>query len=349
MKNQFLTVLLLLFFQCIFAQKTIYYPEIHGDMNFSAEITKIEVNEVETIIHFFVRQGEAFLIPVVTHIVEESNAEVKLHISKAVGVNMNEHIVVTNPEGMVFKLYFPPLSDDVKQISYIENLNWSNGWYIKNIAISSDDVSVIKGGVSRGVKTMSPSITTSKIQRKKVNLEALPKEFYGHWHDKYGTLIAIATPEFLLYNFKIYRYRKIIKKGKTLTLKTSGGDFDVLKHAKVSLTIRYDKIVNLKRDFREIGMPEDLKGVWKHHVRAKTIKVSDTYFYKDDTIAPHIDKIENNRIIDIGSSKSGDVLWFLVDNGSSYNALKVEKRESEYVLSITGFPNAVYYKNKNKI
>ncbi|WP_141675568.1 hypothetical protein [Formosa haliotis] len=328
MKKRYLIVILLLCTFQVWAQKVIYNP-VHEGMNFSAELTKIELTEEETILHFFMKRGVSFIIPSITHIQDDSNQGDKMFIKKAVGLNIGESVLVDNPEGMIYKLYFPPLNKTITTIDYKEHDSGEANWYIKNINISNT--------------TVAP-----KLEKQPIALADLPKSFFGSWHDKYGTLIALATPEFLLYEFKMYRYRDIYKTGDgTFLLHTSGGNIDILKHTQDSLTLRYDKMVILNRDQRNITMPEEVKGNWKHFMGVKKIRITDTYFYNDDTGIPNINEIENNRIITIGSSKSGDVFWFLLDNGKHFNAFKAEKNGSNYVLTPTGFPGAIYRKVKN--
>ncbi|WP_299780640.1 hypothetical protein [uncultured Formosa sp.] len=352
MKNALFILALLLFFQNSVAQKVIYSP-VHDGISFPATLTKIELTDSETILYFKMQAGTAFIIPDNTHIIDALNQGQKLFVTKAVGLNITDNNFVNNSTGMLYKLYFPPVSHEVTHINYGERGFGESNWAIKNIDISNSDNYIFKTYAASPNTdeqiigypiTMENFIDIKISEHQEIGLSDLPKSVFGNWHDKYDTLITCITPEFILFNFKIYRYQKLYKTGEnTFLIVTSGGDFEVLGQTSDVLTLKHKKILNLKRDDRKLKVPEDLKGNWLHYAGVKKIKITDTYFYNDDTGIPNVNEVENNKIISIGSSSEGE-LWFLLNNGENYNAFQAKKIGQNYVITPAGFPNAIYRK-----
>ena len=131
---------LLIFLFCVFPKGTIAQKVIHNPdciyKNFTADVTKVEIKETETILHFHIKetQGMRFSIPSYTYIEDSSKNGERLYILRGEGVNISQYNTIQDSKGMRYKLYFPPLGRGVTSINYGE-ANYAGHWFIYKLNI----------------------------------------------------------------------------------------------------------------------------------------------------------------------------------------------------------------------
>ena len=128
---------ILLVFLCMqfgFSQKIIEKPE-YGSSTLPGEITKVEILENETILHFHLssRPSSGFSVPKGSCIVTNESDE-KLFVTKADGVNLNKGSRIPESGVIDYKLYFPAVSKSAGTMDFMES-NKGGSWYVYDIVI----------------------------------------------------------------------------------------------------------------------------------------------------------------------------------------------------------------------
>ncbi|MDO5968395.1 hypothetical protein Q4Q35_01110 [Flavivirga aquimarina] len=384
MKKRFLLLSIMFLCKSIVAQKVINNPN-YISKNFSANVTKVEVTGTETILHFNMKGpiGSKFLIAKLTYIENAAVNGKRLYITKSEGVNISQWNTMSDSDEVRYKLYFPPLEKDVKKINYGE-ANPKGHWFIYKLDISKNGERFLNpfnkaslNGWKVSVGYPSPeAANAAKIEalnEYKINAtslnnpsfgnpsssyietgenmvlpEELPKEFFGNWYDKYGTLMLITTPDYIVSNSRIEYYRSIQRNGENkFVIRSTRGGFEVLNLDSKTITIRTDKLSTLKRKPIDNTVPLSIKGDWLHWGKIKKIKVTDNYFYNDDKGVLGVNDIVKSRIDHVAKSDYGNIIWFVLYNEGNYNLYKASKIDGEFVLRPRGFVNARYKKVKN--
>ncbi|MEP1488632.1 MAG: hypothetical protein ABJK28_09415 [Algibacter sp.] len=389
MRNQFLILCFVIFFVNIQAQKIIHNPD-HISSNISGELTKVELTDTETILHFHIKSplGSWISIPKKTYIEDASGKGGKLYITKTDGISLTGKNYMKDSDEIRYKLYFPVLGNDVKKINYGES-NPGGNWFIYKLDLSkdgkrflntlnkanlnawkvaigrnsADTVFINENGTAKEYKIGRPlSFSTSinnPLSYATINSfigagentllpEEFPKEFFGNWYDKYGTLILITTPDYIVSDSRIQFYQDIQKNGENkFVIKSTRGGFQVLNLDKETITIRTDKLRTLKKKEIKNTVPKSIKGNWLHLGGIKKINVTDTYFYNDDGGVLGVNDIIKSRIDHVVESDSGNVIWFVLYHEGNYNLYIARKTDGEYVLGPRGFAGAKYKKVKN--
>lgn len=197
MKKHFLlTLLLICIFISVHAQKIIENPE-YGLSSLPGSITKIELLEDSTVLHFKIKHtpGNWISIPKGSCIINIENND-KLFVTKAEGIPLEERYTMPKSGEVTYALYFPKLDTSVKKIDFTED-NEGGSWFVYDILIHIEK-------------------ETSK----------LPEHLVANWFKTDGS----NTWNYGLYrsnaiaNKAIWNYTSIKKKGKkyTITLENNG-------------------------------------------------------------------------------------------------------------------------------
>ncbi|MEP5913794.1 MAG: hypothetical protein ABJ277_10005, partial [Flavobacteriaceae bacterium] len=272
------------------AQKTVFYPS-YVNKNFSADITKVELRSTETVIHFKMRGpvGGWLLIPKKTYIENAYGNGNRMYITRSEGITLAKRHTISNGDEIRYKLYFPPLEKGTKLINYGE-ANPGGNWFVYKLDISKngkpDHLKILEKQVPHVsvIGYQGQNFIRENLEESTLTPKDLPKIFFGNWFDKFGTLLLITTPEYIVSNHRIQYYQSIKKMGdnKYLIL-TSGGIVEVLSVEGSQMIIRDNRIKTLhKKESSTAGIPEILKGDWLHWRKIKTIEVTENYIYNDD-------------------------------------------------------------------
>lgn len=360
MKKTILIFSVLLFSKCLIAQKIINNPDSSGK-NFSSIVTKVELTDAATILHFHMPGpiGLKFAIPKMTYIEDSAEKGKRLYLENWEGFDIKEWIVISNPDGFRYKLFFPPLGKDVKKINYGESnpegnwfiykldltkdgtdfLNYKRGWKEKvgrPIGVVLDSIHGINGKSEQffKVKPVNPWFYITKDENTLLPKD-MPDTFFGNWYDKYGTLILIATPDYMVSDFQIHFYQNINKVGDSkFRVSSMSKSFEILNLEDDNMTIRRDKIITLTKKPKSKKVPNFLKGDWLHWKNENQIKITDDYFYGYDGLKSTIDYV----------AESDGVFWFIVYNKGEYSLYSAIKKDKKYILQPKGFVNDKYLK-----
>lgn len=372
MRNLFLILCLAILSVTVQGQRIINNPD-YINTNINGSVTKVELTDTETILHFHIKgpKGGWFSIPNQTYIESSVNGE-RLFVVKADGIALRQKHYMTDSDEVRYKLYFPPLEKDVETINYGES-NKGGNWFIYKLNVTRDGKrflnSVNSGNLNKwNVVVGYPSQEVADAIRNnslassiRYNLgtnyaniggesllpKDLPEDFFGSWYDKYGTLILITTPDYMVSDYRVQYYQDIKKIGDTkFFIKSANKGFEILSLDKETMTIRTDRLSTLKRKPSSKQVPRFLKGDWLHWQNKKEIKVTDDYFYNDDhgDLGVHEVKYRMDQVVE---SESGIVIWFVLYNEGNYYLYSARKTDGEYVLQPRGLANARYKKVKN--
>lgn len=353
MRCLFLISYFLLFFSNVNAQKVINNPDCIAN-NISGTVTKVELSDKETIIHMHIRAsiGNWIYIPKKTYIEDSEGKGNKVYITKAEGISLNKKVFYESSDEKRFKLYFPPLPKDYQRINYGES-NKGGNWFIYKLDLRKDGKGFIKN--STHVKYTIKYDKDKKVVIPGFNLynntilpKDLPKDLFGNWYDKHGTLILITTPDYLVLNNRIKYYNNIQKIGeKKYKIITSSDTFEILDLNNKELTIRTNRIITLNKKSSSKKTPKSLKGKWLHWEKIKEITITDDYFYNNDKGASGQFEVIKSKIDHVAESNDGSLIWFVLYNHGNYNIYFAKKTDHEYILQPRGFNNAKYQKVKN--
>ncbi|MBP0903206.1 hypothetical protein ACFSKN_14635 [Mariniflexile gromovii] len=368
MGKLFLILWISMFSATIQAQKIINNPD-YINTNINGSVTKVELTDSETILHFHikVRMGSWFSVPNQTYI-ESSVDGKRLFVVKADGTTLHRKHHMTDSDEVRFKLYFPPLPKDVETINYGES-NKDGNWFIYKLDVTKDGKRFLNTSNTNNLNPWKISIGSSNpaasskdrvvemLDYKRANYVSiggesilakdLPSNFFGSWYDKYDTLILIATPDYIVSDYRVQYYQDIKKIGENkFFIKSANRGFEILSLDKETMTIRTERLSTLKRKPSSNQVPKFLKGNWLHWDNKKEIKVTDDYFYNNDHGDLGVYEVKY-RIDQVVESESGNVIWFVLYNQGDYYLYSARKSEGEYVLQPRGFANARYKKVKN--
>lgn len=368
MKKPFLVLCILLLSKCIFSQKVIHNPD-YISSNISGKITKVEFTKSETILHFHIKKavGGWIFIPKKTYIENALANEQRKYVIRTEGIELNKKHTLSKSDELRYKLYFPPLGEGVKKVNYGES-NPGGNWFIYKLDVTKDGKNflptinagklnsyTIKEGFPLTSHTNRNQISTAFKTGNYINIGSesilpkdLPKAFFGNWYDKYGTLILITTPDYIVSDYSVLYYQDIQKNGDNkFIIKSTRGIFEVLNLENSTMTIRTDRLSTLKRKPSTRKIPEFIKGDWLHWAKVKKINITDDYFYNDDGGVMGVYDIIKSRVDHVAVSETGNMIWFVLYHEGNYNMYIARKTNGEYILAPRGFVNAKYKKVKN--
>ncbi|GAA3648871.1 hypothetical protein [Flavivirga jejuensis] len=359
MKKRLLILFIIIFSINTYGQKVIHKPDCIYS-NISGEIEKVELTEKETILHFHVRKprGGWIYIPSATYIESSLTNEGRLYVIKGEGVGVAEKYYLSRTAEIRYKLYFPALRKDVKEINYDESNSRGNK-FIYKLDVSKNGYS-FRSSKWRNMREHLDSKNKSSINNRDKQLgevktgksdgdvfpEDLPKAFFGNWYDKYGTLILITTPEYIVSDFRIRYYRSIQKIGNNkFKIETTANSFEILSLDNENMIIRTDKLSSLKKKPSN-NRSEFIKGNWVHKNRISKLTVTDDFFYFYDKTSENTLGSKKKRIDHVAESKSDDVIWYILYNQGEFSIYIANKINGEYVLSPRGQMETKYKKIK---
>jgi hypothetical protein len=330
------------------AQKIVENPSyLSGNIN--GKITKIELTDKETIFHFAVRRtGGWFSIPKETYIEDSSTGE-RLYVVKAEGIKLNEKNQMSPAIEKKFKLFFPPLEKDVKHINYGE-ANKGGNWFIYKLDVTEsrdeevveeirvqeyfnllnqrDKPRVVVGTPAKvnfaanfnitGVETLQP--------------EDLPKAFFGNWYDKYGTLMLIATPEYMILANSVSYYYNIHKdaNGNYIIQDNAGSTMHILKLDDNTMSMRDNRLHLYHKQPTETKISKTFKGTWKNG--NDTVVISDGEMSFEGSKGHYLFGSKKIKIVHSASSKNGDMHWFIVYSDGRHYIYTAEKINGTFEL-----------------
>jgi thiol-disulfide isomerase/thioredoxin len=171
-----------------YAQKSIEYPE-YGLSNYPGEITKIEMQDTTTIMHFKLKTlpwGYFHLFK--ESFIQDLSGDTKLFVTKVEGATFKRNFFPASGEA-TYQLYFPPLDKTVKTIEF--GVEKERGWYVHDIVLQEDE-----------------------------NALLLPKELRGNWllADGSNRWDYGFNSKYAIINSAIWNYTSIEAKGKKYTI-----------------------------------------------------------------------------------------------------------------------------------
>ncbi|MEL1254981.1 thioredoxin-like domain-containing protein [Flavobacterium sp. DGU38] len=138
-------ILLALFFvsYIVFSQKTIENPQ-YGLSNLPGKLTKIELTDSATIIHFYIKYqpGKWISVPKNTYIQDVNGAE-KYTVVQTEGIALGEKYTIPESGEVNYKIIFPKLKSGVNKVDFGEGDNNSNTWAVYDIVINNQESSVL--------------------------------------------------------------------------------------------------------------------------------------------------------------------------------------------------------------
>ncbi|TNJ42574.1 TlpA family protein disulfide reductase [Tamlana fucoidanivorans] len=191
MKNNVVALVMAFLSTCLFAQqKSIDNPEC-GLNGIPGTITKIELNDSNTVLHFHikVKPGIWISVPKKSFIQDVNNGE-KLFVTKAEGIEIGVKHTMDESGEVTYALYFPKLDESVKQIDFGE-ANEGGNWFVYNIILQEDE-----------------------------NANSLPKELIGNWFlaDGSNRWDFAFQRENALVDAAVWNYKSVTQKGKKYTI-----------------------------------------------------------------------------------------------------------------------------------
>ncbi|MFA9193910.1 TlpA disulfide reductase family protein [Flavobacterium sp. FBOR7N2.3] len=138
MKKTLMLFVMLLLSTVMFSQKTIDKPD-YGLSNLPGKLTKIELTDSETIIHFYIKYspGQWIFIPKESFIQDVNDGE-KIFVTKTEGIPIAERYIMPESGEVSYKLYFPKLDNTVNKVDFGE-ANEGGDWSIYDIVINEKD------------------------------------------------------------------------------------------------------------------------------------------------------------------------------------------------------------------
>ena len=138
MKKNFILLVVLLVSSVIFSQKIIDKPD-YGFSNLPGKLTKIELTDSATIIHFYVKYpaGQWIFIPKESYIQDVNGGE-KYFVTKTEGIPLGERYTMTESGEVSYQLYFPKLNSAVNKVDFGE-ANEGGSWTIYDIVINEQE------------------------------------------------------------------------------------------------------------------------------------------------------------------------------------------------------------------
>lgn len=157
MKKIFIILVTLLVSCGVFSQKIIDKPD-YGLSNVPGSLTKIELTDSATIIHFSIKYypGQWIFIPKESYIQDVNGGE-KIFVTKTEGIPLGERYIIPASGEVSYQLYFPKLNSAINKVDFGE-ANEGGNWSIYDIVIN---------------------------EQKAVSL--MPKELQGNWFQADGS------------------------------------------------------------------------------------------------------------------------------------------------------------------
>jgi len=360
MKGQFLILCVILFSKSILAQKVINNPDSNGT-NFSARVTKVILSDTEIVMYFDMKEplGSRFLIPEETYIENALDGE-RVYVKKGEGVKIGSWKTILNSNGYRYKLFFPPLSKDIRKINYGES-NEGGSWFIFKLDVTKDGTQFledhtaneINGFVSRPDLSKNEKLDGKTVENDTVVtniIKEIPKGFFGNWYDKYGTLILVATPDYMATKLGVIYYKNIVKTSNTkFIIKSTGVLIEVLDLSTNTIVIKRERFRTLQKGNTNTNskIPEFAKGDWLHNEGIKKINITNDFFYKYNDALSGASKKEKILIDTIVSSEFGHVFWFLLSDEKRYHLYMLKKIKGKYVIEDIRNSGGIYKKIEN--
>jgi len=350
MKKQFIIIFYLLFCQIILAQKVIHNPN-YINSNISGRITKIELTNKETILHFHIKQakGAWVFIPKETYIEDSSHNGKRLYVTKSEGIEISKKHIMSTSDQIIYKLYFPALDNKTEHINFGES-NPKGNWFIYKLNITKNGIQFLNTTLNSNIYyRIKENSLVSKLaentKHKTMLINDLPKSFFGNWYDKYDTLILTTNMEYIVIENRIHYYKNIQKIGENkFKIWHSTGFFEILSLDNQNMVIRNNRLINLKHKPISNKVPKFIKGNWFNKNNKITITDDTFYFYGE--VPENILGDKKYHIDQIAESNAGENHWFVLYNNGQYNLYVVRKIENEYILSARGQREFQYKKNK---
>ncbi len=186
MKTKIFTALLLFLSLVSYSQTVIEKPKIGFSTSLSVNITKVEIADTATTLHFHTTgtPGDWIFIPKETYI-QAVNATEKLYIKSADGIPMGQQYIFSSTGEVNYKLVFPKMDASAKHIDYGE-ANDEGSWFIYDIQIKP-------------------------LQ----NFSKLPIELIGSWFNKETSNWEVSFLDTLaIYKSQVWSYKEVkLKKG----------------------------------------------------------------------------------------------------------------------------------------
>ncbi|MFB9051590.1 TlpA family protein disulfide reductase [Formosa undariae] len=137
MTTKITVLLLLVAIQFGFSQKIIENPQ-YGFNSLPGKITKIEVLEDATVLHFHIEYKPKYWIniPSATYI-KGMNSDEKLFLTKADGIPIDEHYNMPKSGEVNYKLYFPNAKTEIGKIDFFGG-HEKGSWYVHDLVIDED-------------------------------------------------------------------------------------------------------------------------------------------------------------------------------------------------------------------
>lgn len=126
----------------IFSQKIIDNPD-YGMSSLPGNLTKIELTDSATIIHFYIKYqpGQWIFIPKESYIQDVNGGE-KLFVTKTIGIPLGERYTMPESGEVSYQLYFPKLNSAVNKVDFGE-ANEGGSWFVYDIVIKNTETSVL--------------------------------------------------------------------------------------------------------------------------------------------------------------------------------------------------------------
>lgn len=135
MKKLFFSLVVLLFTITTFSQKSIDKPD-YGLSNLPGSLTKIELTESATIIHFYIKYptGQWISVPKESFIQDVNGGE-KYFATKTEGIPLGGKYTMPKSGEVNYKIYFPKLNAAVNKVDFGE-ANEGGSWAVYDIVIN---------------------------------------------------------------------------------------------------------------------------------------------------------------------------------------------------------------------
>nr|WP_288834901.1 TlpA disulfide reductase family protein [uncultured Flavobacterium sp.] len=145
------SILVALLMSCgVFSQKTIDKPD-YGLSNLPGKLTKIELTDSATIIHFYIKYqpGQWIQVPKDTYI-QDINGGVKYLATQTEGIPFGERYTMPETGETNYKVFFPKLKNGIDKIDFGEGNNNPNNWSVYDIVLNEKDVESLMPKVLQG-------------------------------------------------------------------------------------------------------------------------------------------------------------------------------------------------------
>lgn len=143
MKKIFIILVTLLVSCGVFSQKIIDKPD-YGLSNLPGSLTKIELTDSATIIHFYIKYypGQWIFIPKESYI-QDVNGGQKKFVTKTEGIPLGERYIIPASGEVSYQLYFPKLNSAINRVDFGE-ANEGGSWSIYDIVINEQQVTSLQ-------------------------------------------------------------------------------------------------------------------------------------------------------------------------------------------------------------